>query len=171
MLHHIPDNRIQLFIPVARKDRMPCRQSHLRQIFPGAASSEADPEVAPRIVRVRLIKRQLIRLNQKTIARLQTVFLVVKAEKALAAQDIVDQIMRLGCRSEAVQALRLGAPAAVHIQTSLSVILKIQLKGLFHRSPSVMKSQILFCPDPPVPAQGLHGSTASGDMPFHTFRT
>lgn len=40
----------------------------------------------------------------------------------------MDQVMGLGGRSEAVQRCRLGAPAAVHVQTSCFIIDKIQFK-------------------------------------------
>lgn len=42
--------------------------------------------------------------------------------------------MGLGGRSKAVQALRLGAAAAVHIKTAHLFTFKIKLKCLFHGS-------------------------------------
>ena len=71
-------------------------------------------------------------------------FLVVKPEMSLAAQDIVDQVMWLGGRSEAVQRCRLGASAAVHIQTSCFIIDKIQFKCFFHdRTVSLLRCRSL----------------------------
>ena len=59
----------------------------------------------------------------------------MEPEKPSAVQHIVNQIMGLGCRAEAVKALGLGTAAAVYIQTSDPIVLKVQLKRLFHAAP------------------------------------
>lgn len=127
MLHHIPDNGIQFLRFITGKigcrsdSPMLCKYSSARLPASPPTDSSRDPSHPPD-------KSQFIGLDQETVTRLQPVFLVMKPEMSLAAQDIVDQVMWLGGRPEAVQRCRLGASATVHIQTSCFIIDKIQFK-------------------------------------------
>ena len=62
---------------------------------------------------------------------------VKKAKYSLAAENIMYQVVRLGCRTETVQAFRLGTPAAIHVQTTYLFIMKIQFECFLHCSMDV----------------------------------
>ena len=132
MVHHVPDNAVKLVRLLRMKHRMPRGNSHAFDIFLRALTRKADPDVHPRIFFIRLIKAHLPRLDQESAACFQRIFLALHFKYPPAAEHIMDQIVRLHRRSEAVQRFCPGAPTASHEKLSAGLSSKFQFICFFH---------------------------------------
>ena len=84
MIHHIPDDTVKLIRLLRMKHRVPRGYPHAFDIFFRALARKADPDVHPRIFLIRLIKAHLPRLNQKSAACFQRIFLALHFENSPA---------------------------------------------------------------------------------------
>ena len=67
------------------KNGLPDRQPDITDVFCRLRTAEADPDIGPGILLIRLIKCQLIGRDQKSVSRLQRIFLAADGESPFAA--------------------------------------------------------------------------------------
>ena len=112
-IHHSPSQPLSV---AAAVDEAVLAQSHPLQIFLCPRSVESDPQVAPRVALIRLVKGLDPGLDQKALPRLQLIPDTVNRVTSSSLCDVVDDVVRTHSRSETVPCAAVRISAETQIQ-------------------------------------------------------
>ena len=111
---------------------MVASKPYIRQIFLRTAAVEADPQVGPRIILIRLVEGLHFWLDQETLTGCQLVLRIADLIASLPFEDQMDQIVGADSRSEAVQRFAFCIAAVTQIEFRKFSVFQCEYICVFH---------------------------------------